>query len=463
METAQQWASQEFGTAELGDARRSRRLVKLAASFAERPAGKITEVMQVPAEREAAFRFVENGAIESAAIARAHHRATAERCGEVSDILVPVDQTSLAITDRIGKTGFGRVGGQKSDRTKGLQVTSALAVTADGVSEGLLAQHWWSRQKKTTPPKWKKDRRPAEERESILWRLALESAEEALREKAPNTRAWYQMDRGADSSALLELVTKRGIRATFRSAYSRKLEGGGYLHAHMLKQPVLHRYEVAIPARKKKLKQVPARVARLSLRAAPVEIVTTNLKGKRMGTVNLYCVHVRETRPPRWAKRLEWWLLTTVPAKTADEAIAVVNAYRVRWRVEEFHRAWKSGVCRVEDSQLHSADAFKRWATIGSAVAARTERIKTASRQTPDADAETEFSREEIDAAIILYKASKHSVGDQVTLSEAVDMIARLGGYIGKSSGGPPGVRVIQRGLDRLQGAVEALEWMRKK
>ena len=117
------WTSREFGTAELGDARRSRRLVKLAASFAERPAGKITEVMQVPAEREAAFRFVENGAIESAAIARAHHRATAERCGEVSDILVPVDQTSLAITDRIGKTGLGRVGGQKSDRTKGLQVS----------------------------------------------------------------------------------------------------------------------------------------------------------------------------------------------------------------------------------------------------------------------------------------------------------------------------------------------------
>ena len=95
-------------------------------------------------------------------------------------------------------------------------------------------------------------------------------------------------------------------------------------------------------------------------------------------------------------------------------------------------------------------------------MAARAERLKTASRSDPDVDAETELSRAEIDAAIIMYKATPYAVGDSLTLAQAVDIIARIGGYIGKSSGGPPGVKVIQRGIDRIQGAAEVLEHLRK-
>jgi hypothetical protein len=43
-------------------------------------------------------------------------------------------------------------------------------------------------------------------------------------------------------------------------------------------------------------------------------------------------------------------------------------------------------------------------------------------------------------------------------MGEAVLWITQLGGYTGKSSGGPPGAITIGRGLDRLKERAEALE-----
>jgi hypothetical protein len=34
--------------------------------------------------------------------------------------------------------------------------------------------------------------------------------------------------------------------------------------------------------------------------------------------------------------------------KTAADALAVVDAYCLRWRIEEFHRTWKNGNARNE-------------------------------------------------------------------------------------------------------------------
>jgi len=173
--------------------------------------------------------------------------------------------------------------------------------------------------------------------------------------------------------------------------------------------------------------------------------------------MDVTCVHVRERHPANAHKRLEWCLLTTADVRGFEDAIEVVKNYKRRWRVEEFHRAWKTGVCKVEDSQLRTAGNFRRWATIGAAVAVRAERLKTSSRSAPDADATTELSRTELDAAIILSRTKKYEIGDDLTLAEAVDLIARIGGYTGKSSGGPPGTQVIRRGLERVAPAATAI------
>lgn len=53
------WVEEEFGSARLVDVRRTRRLVQMAASAADRPSGKVAVVFDVMSERERAYDFLE--------------------------------------------------------------------------------------------------------------------------------------------------------------------------------------------------------------------------------------------------------------------------------------------------------------------------------------------------------------------------------------------------------------------
>ncbi len=71
--------------------------------------------------------------------------------------------------------------------------------------------------------------------------------------------------------------------------------------------------------------------------------------------------------------------------------------------------------------------------------------------------------RTEIDAAIVLRRRrTALKLGDRPSVAEVVRLIADIGGYTGKSSGGPPGPTVIARGLERVAIAAEALASVRK-
>lgn len=455
MAASETWAREEFGGADLGDSRRTRRLVQIASALAERPGGVVTRVMLRADEREGAFRFIENTRVEVDAIAGASHLATARRLADETEVVVAMDQASLTITDRTGKPGFGRVGASPA-MGRGFQVMTALAMRRSGVTAGILGQQWWVRQEKS--PDYRKDRRPAEQRESDLWRRTVLQVEQALAAASPNTRAWYQLDRGADCAAVLTLAVDSNLRLTVRSAYNRALSDGRHLHTSMRRSRVLGSYSLRIPRTAKR----SPRSATIALRAAPVKLSLSDPKGRPLRDLKLWSVHVRERRPPSGQQGLEWWLLTTQPIVTFEDALLVVRNYTARWRVEEFHKAWKSGVCHIESSQLRSADTFKRWATISAAVAARSERLKFVSRTEPDRAAIDELSRDEIDAAILLSRHPGYARGDELTLAQAVRLIADLGGYTGKSSGGPPGTRVIQRGLDRVLAGAALLEALQR-
>ena len=62
------WAYEEFGHAELGDPRRTARLVHMAAALAERPGGKVLDVFRSSAERQGAYDLLGNSRVPSEAI-----------------------------------------------------------------------------------------------------------------------------------------------------------------------------------------------------------------------------------------------------------------------------------------------------------------------------------------------------------------------------------------------------------
>ena len=117
----------------------------------------------------------------------------------------------------------------------------------------------------------------------------------------------------------------------------------------------------------------------------------------------------------------------------------------------------------MEDTQLRSAAAIKKWATMLATVAVRAEHLKSRSRAEPEVLASAEFSPEEIEAVVLLREPKEVDRQGPLTLSKVVRWIADLGGYTGKSSGGPPGQKVIARGLDQVVPAAKALQTLWKQ
>jgi hypothetical protein len=290
----------------------------------------------------------------------------------------------------------------------------------------------------------------------------LEDALGRVRAQGSQTLAVAVMDRGFDCWPVLR-TAQQGAHFIMRAQFDRRLADGPkggrrYLHRSLQSQPVRGRYDVQVPER-------PGRAERVAHMQVQTQRVTVELRvsKRRREYLELNAVLAREVSGPKGAS-LSWLLLTTEPIDRFVHVVDIVRAYAFRWRIEEMHRAWKRGDCNVEDTQLRSREAIVKWATIHAAVATRAVRLTQLARTRPEAPASEEFSQTEIDAAIALRKKrTKFQLGDVPSLADVVRLIADLGGYTGKSSGGPPGPTVIARGLERVGIAAEVLAALKEK
>lgn len=452
--TAQAWAYEEFGDARLGDARRVSRLLRVAAAAAAGPAGTVTAVVHTSAEREGAFRLLESKRVASSEIARATQGAAVQRCNEYAWVYVALDGSSLSLTDRVGGRDVGAVGAWRQG-ARGLIVASALAVSPDGTPLGICGQRWWARTSRAPA------RRHAQHSMSGETRHGAELLEEVRTRfvEQGGAEPWFQLDRGYDAWAVLLAARDPQLRITVRAAHNRCVRAHRkaprqYLFSLARRAPVLGTYALEVPARGEE----PPRIAQMVVRA---RVVCLELRTgrKRRDYVTMYVVSAKEQRK---RNPLHWTLLTTVAVESFDQARAVLDGYGARWRIEEFHRAWKRGVCNVEDTQLRSREAILKWATILCAVAARATRLTYLAREKPSTPAIEELSREEIDATVALLRPKGIKLGAEPTLAQAVRWIADLGGYTGKSSGGPPGPTVLARGLAKVEILAKGLRNLRE-
>jgi hypothetical protein len=445
-----EWAAEQFDTADFGDVRRHRRATLMLRRAAERPAGTLSDVFVVSAERQAAYDFIESD-VSAKAIMTAFGQASLRAVGEARWVYAVVDGTSLSLVDRSKSKGFGSIG-KRAFPTRGLKVLDVLAVAADGTPVGLLDLEWWVRGDKKAGSRYV--RRRAQQTETTHWVDVVRRTGDLVREQAPDCAPWFVIDREGDNAEILRAVAQPGQRFTIRATQNRStvLPSGRLrlLHTHLHKQRVLGAHVVDVPAGPKR----DARRAVLDVRAAAVVLRLPDRATGKYAEFPVQVVWARERRAPRGQARLDWMLLTSSTVDTLDEAVDILQGYCHRWRVEDFHRSWKRGHCNVEDTQLHTAERVMRWATLLAAVATRVERLKHLARTQPQAPATIELSADELDAlrvAKIRIKSRVETIPDGVpSIAQAVRWIADLGGYTGKSSGGPPGSITIGRGLERL-------------
>jgi Transposase Tn5 dimerisation domain len=179
---------------------------------------------------------------------------------------------------------------------------------------------------------------------------------------------------------------------------------------------------------------------------------------RRSYSATVWVVYAREVgTAPTEETAIDWMLLTTYPVEDFADACLVIYGYTCRWPVEEYHRTWQSGACHVTETQLRSPDTLQKWGTILSSVAARLMHLRDLSRAEPSAPASIAYSEDEIEATILLRMPRDHEPATMPTLGRMTRWIAELGGYTGKSSGGPPGLIVLRRGLEQITPVAKAL------
>ena len=108
--TEESWAVTEFAEAELGDARRTQRVIRLATVFAQQPMASLPEACGSRAELKATYRFFDNEAILPTELLASHVSATYERAVRVPVVLAVQDTTEVDWTAHPATTGLGPSG-----------------------------------------------------------------------------------------------------------------------------------------------------------------------------------------------------------------------------------------------------------------------------------------------------------------------------------------------------------------
>lgn len=455
------WAREEFGQLEVVDARLGVRLRRMARRARERGGGRVSDVFCKGAERQGAYDLLEGGRVSAPAMVASMAAACVQRSIGAPWVFVPIDGSSIQVVDRGKRTDLGLVG-TYTNNGRGLQVVTALAVSAQGTPLGICGQTWWARPTRRRRKRGHSTYRPVEERESRHLVQTIQDVQQRYAEA--DCVPWIVVDRGGDATVILDELVRGRCRFTVRASWNRRVKAGPspeYLRERLAKQRIQLFYEVEVPAGH----QRSARRARMAVRVATVELNVSHDWQARRANPTVRAVWAREVDPPRGEKALDWMLYTNAPVETASELRLVIRSYTMRWRIEDFHKTWKSGHCRVEETQLRSAAAARVWATLLGAVAARIERLRHLARNEPDSPATVELSEVEIEALKLLKEEQKKRtevIGPGVpTIGMAVRWIADLGGYTGKSSGGPPGATTIGRGLESLAPAALLLERLR--
>jgi hypothetical protein len=374
------WAMAEFAGADMGDARLTKRLVKLADRLGDAPSASIPGACNGRAETQAAYRLFDQAREEKRGLGweevlAPHMARTETRMAEHPVVLCLQDTTELDFNGQ-DMDGLGRL---SYEAQRGMYLHPTYVVTPQRLPLGIVDAWMWAR--------------PLEVSESQRWiegyaRLAERAGH------LPATRLVYVADREADILELMQRAHTLGHPADYllRAQHNRCLPQGGKLWPAVLAATPLGDIEFTLPERLNR----PARAVRQTLHVRPVD-----LPDGQGGMMPVTCLIARETGVPEGQKAVEWRLLTNRVVATLEEAAQLIDWYRCRWEIETLFHVLKNG-CRVESLQLGHVRKLELALAIYLVVAWRLAHLTRLGRILPDLPASAVFEQTEWQAAWLL-------------------------------------------------------------
>ena len=437
------WVIYEFGQVELGDKRRKDRLIQLATELGKQPQGSLPEATGSAAELKAAYRFFDNQDIEACAILDSHLQATCQRMRLAERVLAIQDTSYLDWSHHPATQGLGPL---MSSGKRGLVTHTTVAFTVEGVPLGVLAQEVWARDEETYGQLPDHHDRPIEEKESHKWLKSLACLNE-IRVACPETHLVSVGDREADLYDLFLMDRSAGVDLLVRAAMNRRVEQAErWLWATVKAQAVSAQLTIQIPARHGQA----ARTTRLEIRWRKVRLhPPKRRKQEHLPQVTVWAILATEKSPPPGVSPIEWLLLTTVPVRSAQDAIEKIGWYACRWGIEVWFRVLKSG-CKLEDRRLASAERLTRCLALYSVIAWRILYATMLARAVPDLPCTVLLETEEWQALFCAIHNTAVVTDKPPDIHQAVCWIAQLGGFLARKGDGDPGPMALWKGLQHL-------------
>jgi hypothetical protein len=444
------WCSKEFSSVKLGDKRLNRRLLKVASDLLNAPTEPINTACNDWSAAKAAYRLFDNNKLHETTLLQIHQIETIKRLEKSDEVIFAIqDTTVLNYTHHPKKQGLNKInknpGFEKP--TIGCFLHNTLLMAENGIPLGLVDQKIFQHD---TGEKTNHKHRPITEKESFRWIESLQTINSLRLKKAIITIG----DRESDIFELFVEAKKLEEKILIRAAKDRILlvqsdQGPQTLWTLMRKTSLGGVQTIHLPARHNEAE----RLASLEIRYAEVTLKppqrSPSAKEQTLSPVKMRAVWLVEPNSPSDTQSLEWMLLTNLPVNSIEDAIKMGKWYRLRWQIECYHRILKSG-CKIEECRLQTYERLKKFVRLKSIIAFRLLWLTAINRVEPEVSSSQILKEHEWKALCCHIKKTKNHPEKAPSVREAIRMIAKLGGFLGRKGDKEPGMTTIWRGWEKL-------------
>ncbi|MGH7191910.1 MAG: IS4 family transposase [Candidatus Saccharimonadales bacterium] len=451
-----EWAQEQFGGCELGDWRRTKRMVKLAAQTATMPDASTPKQTESWGDCKAAYRLFAQPDVTFEAVTAPHCARSRTLAAGVCLVLNDTTEINFGYDRQL--SGVGRVG---SAQARGFYLHTAMVVSADNEEiVGVAGQDLYARPLKKVK-RVSSHRRKKLVRETDMWGRVIDR----VGPSPVNARFIHVCDRGADNFDVYCHLRQQSAGWVIRAAQLTRLvldDAGreGSLSDIMRTAPLRGTYELQVRANRDQ----PARTALIEVRWAQLTMPRPRTGASRyvrdsgITEIPMWAVEAREANPPRGVKALRWVLLTSEEVRRFDDAWRRIEWYEKRSLIEEYHKCLKTG-CRVEERLYRSGESLAPVIGMLSVLAVRLLQLKMVARRDPQQPAAHVVPREWLTAVPLLLKKRKPIK----TVRDFFRGLAQLGGFLGRKGDGEPGWQTIWGGLEKLLLCLRGAEILTKK
>lgn len=439
-------------TRSLPDKRLRTRLNQLVGQLASQPEAPIPQATGGRNAMDAAYQFFDNRRVSPEAIVATSVGYTLGNLHESQRILAIQDTTDINYHRLQHTRGLGYTDGHN---TRGIKLHSTLAVCSTGEVAGLLTGQIWNRPFAHKGKAAHRRGRAAQDKESYRWQdhaaaartlLPAEATVIPIADREADIYEWFAAQRPAHTHLLVRVGQPRRVMTRDEQGRTASLaEAVG-------RQAVWGQHSINVPRKDDR----PARSGTLTIRVAAVQLPPPHNAKQRSSRplIPIRIIEAREESPPEGSEPVHWRLATTEPIQTWEQVLHALQEYRRRWLLERLHLVIKSGF-RIEQLQLETADRLANAVAVCGQAAVRVLRLAHLARVRPEAPACVEFSDTELKVLRAeRVRRNSRDRGEVPTIAAAVRVIAQMGGHLGRKNDGPPGVKVLWRGLRVLHQLV---------